>query len=87
MQKIGMTDEEVRKTIRTQIMLVFFLPLVAAGLHVAFAYPIVTKLMEILLLDNPWRFAEWSIIVYVVFAVVYGLIYKLTAKTYYKIVY
>ncbi len=87
MQKIGMTEREVKKTIRSQITLVFFLPLVTAGVHVAFAYPILTKLMEILLLDDVWLFAKWCAVVYVVFALVYALIYKLTAKTYYKIVY
>ncbi len=87
MQKIGMTDYEVKKTIRSQSMLVFFLPLVTAGIHVVFAFPILTKLMEVLLLDNMWLFAKWCIIVYIAFTLVYVLIYKLTAKTYYKIVY
>ncbi len=87
MQKIGMTDREVKKTIRSQIMLVFFLPLVTAGIHIAFAYPILTKLLEVLLLDDKWLFAKWCVIVYIAFALVYVLIYKLTAKTYYKIVY
>lgn len=87
MQKIGMTEKEVKKTIRSQIMLVFFLPLVTAGVHVIFAYPILTKLMKVMLLDNAWLFAKWCVIVYVAFALVYALIYKLTAKTYYKIVY
>lgn len=86
MRKIGMTDGEVRRTIRSQVMLVFFLPLVTAGVHVVFAYPIVTRLMEILLLDNVWLFAQWCVIVYLVFAAVYALIYAMTAKTYYKIV-
>ena len=87
MQKIGLTKNEVKKSIRSQILLVFFLPLITAGVHIVFAYPILTKLMEILLLDDVWLFAKWCIIVYIVFAFVYALIYKLTAKTYYKIVY
>ena len=86
MRKIGMTDDEVKKTIRSQIMLVFFLPLVTAGIHVLFAFPILTKLMEVLLLDDNWFFAKWCIAVYAVFTLFYTLIYKLTAKTYYKIV-
>lgn len=86
MRKIGMTDREVKKSIRTQIMFVFFLPLLTAGIHVAFAFPMLTKLMTVLLLDNTRLFAKWCIIVYVIFALVYTLIYKLTAKTYYKIV-
>lgn len=87
MQKIGMTEREVKSTIRSQIMLVFFLPLVTAGVHVAFAYPILTRLMEVMMLDNAWLFAKWCVIVYLVFAAVYSVIYKLTARTYYKIVY
>lgn len=87
MQKIGMTEKEVNQTIRSQVMLVFFLPLVTAGIHVVFAYPIVTKLMKVLLLENEWLFAGWSLVVYIIFSLVYTLIYKVTAKTYYKIVY
>lgn len=87
MQKIGMTEREVKNTIRSQIMLVFFLPLVTAGIHVAFAYPILTKMMKVLMLDNAWLFLKWCLIVYAAFALVYALIYRMTAKTYYKIVY
>ncbi len=87
MRKIGLTDSEAKKSIRSQIMLVFFLPLVTAGVHVAFAFPILTKLMEVLLLDNVWLFAKWCVIVYLAFVLVYALIYKLTARIYYKIVY
>lgn len=87
MRKIGMTDREVRKTIHSQITLVFFLPLATAGLHVLFAFPILTKMMRVLLLDNAWLFAKWCLIVYAAFALVYALIYKVTARTYYKIVY
>lgn len=86
MRKIGMTDKETKRTVHSQIMVVFFLPLVTAGIHVVFAYPIVTKLMAILLLDDNRLFAKWSIIIYIVFALVYALIYKLTSRTYYKIV-
>lgn len=87
MRKIGMTDREVKNSIRTQIMLVFFLPLITAGIHIAFAFPMLTKLMEVLLLDNTFLFARWCAIVYIAFALFYALIYKVTAKTYYKIVY
>lgn len=82
-----MTGQEVKMTIRTQTLLVFFLPLATAGIHIAFAFPILTRLMTVLLMDDAWRFAKWCLIVYLVFSSVYALIYKLTAKTYYKIVY
>lgn len=87
MRKIGMTEGEVKKTVKIQSMLVFFLPLVTAGIHVAFAFPILTKLMSVLFMNNALSFAGWCVIVYAAFALVYVLIYKLTAKTYYKIVY
>ena len=87
MRRIGMTGQEVKMTIRTQTLLVFFLPLATAGIHIAFAFPILTRLMTVLLMDDAWRFAKWCLIVYLVFSSVYALIYKLTAKTYYKIVY
>lgn len=87
MQKIGMCSKEAKKTIRSQILMVFFLPLIVAGVHIAFAYPILTKLLKILLLTNRWLLLKWILITYVVFALVYAMIYSLTAKTYYKIVY
>ncbi len=86
MQKIGMGPDEVRKSIQRQILMVFFLPLVVAGVHTAFAFPILEKLLHILLLSSTWLFVGCSIIVYVVFAVVYVLIYAGTAKVYYQIV-
>ena len=68
------------------MLTVFFLPLVTAGIHTAFAYPIVTRMMEVLLLDDRFQFARWCAVTYAAFALVYTLIYALTARTYYKIV-
>lgn len=86
MQKIGMSASEVKKTINSQVLLVFFLPLLAAGIHLAFAFPILDKLLHIMLLSSTTLFIVCSIITYGVFALVYVLIYKSTARTYYKIV-
>jgi len=86
MMKIGMSGDEVKKSIGSQILMVFFLPLIVAGVHAAFAFPILDKLLHILLLSSTWLFIGCSIAVYVVFALVYILIYTLTARTYYKIV-
>lgn len=87
LRKIGLSDKEVKNTVRAQTTLMFFLPLVTAGVHVAFAFPILSRMMEILLMDNRWLFAKWCLIIYIVFAAVYTVIYRLTARTYYKIVY
>ena len=86
MQKIGMSGEEVRATIRRQILMVFFLPLITAGVHIAFACPILTRMLRILLLTSTWAFVKWILISYAAFAAVYALIYIVTARTYYKIV-
>lgn len=86
MQKIGMSSDEVRKTIRSQILLVFFLPLLVAGIHVAVAFPILEKLLHVLLLSSTWLFVKCTVVVFLIFALVYWMIYSFTAKTYYKIV-
>lgn len=86
MEKIGMESSEVKKTIGSQLVLQFFLPLVTAGVHTAFAFPILLKLLQVLMLSNTQLFILCTIITFAVFALVYTLVYLLTAKTYYKIV-
>lgn len=86
MQKVGMSRQEIKKTIRMQILLVFFLPLAFATLHIAFAFPIITKLLAVLNLVNGQLFLITTIITIIIFALIYGIIFALTARTYYKIV-
>lgn len=86
MQKVGMSRREVKSTINSQVLLVFFLPLVVAGMHLAFAFPILEKLLHILLLSSTSLFVICSLVTFGVFAAVYTLIYMATARTYYKIV-
>ena len=86
MEKIGMESSEVKKTIGSQLVLQFFLPLVTAGVHTAFAFPILLKLLQVLMLSNTQLFILCTLITFAVFALVYTLVYLLTAKTYYKIV-
>lgn len=86
LQKVGMSRWEVRQTINSQVLLVFFLPLVVAGIHLAFAFPILEKLLHVLLLSSTSLFVICSLITFGVFAAVYTLIYTATARTYYKIV-
>jgi len=86
MKKIGMSEAEVKKTINSQVLIVFFLPLVTAGIHLIFAFPILEKLLHIMLLSNTSMFILCTVGVFTVFALVYVLIYSLTARTYYKIV-
>lgn len=86
MEKVGMSKAEVKTTIRKQTLMVFFIPLAVAGVHMIFAFPILTKLLKVLLLSNPWVFVLYAGICFVAFAVIYVIIYTLTARTYYRIV-
>lgn len=86
MQKVGMTHQEIKNSIHSQVLTVFFLPLIVAGIHIAVAFPIINKLLALLNLLNVQLFLTCTVVCYVVFAVMYLLIYLLTARTYYKIV-
>ena len=86
MEKIGMSQVEVKGSIRNQILLVFFLPLLVAGIHICFAFPLLTRLLNLLLLPKVSLFVLCTSITFLVFATVYIVIYSITAKTYYKIV-
>lgn len=86
MQKVGMSKREVRQSIRSQVLMVFFLPLLMAGVHTAFAFPLMTRLLALLGMTSVTRFAVCTLLTMGVFALVYAAIYALTARTYYKIV-
>lgn len=86
MQKVGMSKKEVRQSIRSQVLLVFFLPLIMAVIHLAFAFKIITKLLSVLNLTNVSLFFMYTVGTVAVFAVIYAVIYSITAKEYYKII-
>lgn len=86
MQKVGMSKEEVKGAIKSQVLTVFFLPLITAIIHIAFAFKVIVKLLAVLNLTNVPLFALCTLITIVIFALSYTLIYALTARTYYKIV-
>lgn len=86
MQKVGMTKKEIRKSINSQLLTVFFLPLIFAGMHLAFAAPIIKKLLLIFNLTNLNLFIITILISFAVFALFYMIVYKITSNAYYKIV-
>lgn len=86
MQKVGMSRAEVKKSIRSQVLTVFALPILAAGVHLCFAFPILTKLLALLSLTDVQLFAFVMIASVLVFCVIYAVVYFLTARVYYKIV-
>ena len=86
MQKVGMSHEEVRRAIKNQVLMVFFLPLIVTVIHIAFAFNVITRLLTIFSLTNVPLYALCTIATIVVFTAIYIIVYMLTAKTYYKIV-
>ena len=86
MQKVGMTKREIRKSVNVQVLLVFFIPLLLAGLHLAFAFPLVWKILQLFSLKNLPLLIWVTVGCYLVFALLYALVYRLTSNAYYKIV-
>lgn len=86
MQKVGMTKGEIRKSINSQVLTVFFLPLLLAGLHMAFAFPMVQRVLSLFSLTNAQFFMLTTGISFAAFAVLYVIVYRITSKAYYNIV-
>ena len=86
MQKVGMSRQEVRQTIRSQVVTVFFLPLVVAILHTVVAFPVTRQLMTMMNFPDSGIFLVATAETIVAFAIVYLIVYTITARAYYKIV-
>ena len=86
LMKIGMTRKEVRRSVNSQVLTVFFLPLIAAGLHTGFAFPIIRRILNLLGFVNTALLIEVTVSCYIVFALFYIIIYLLTSKSYLTIV-
>lgn len=86
MQKVGMSRSEIKKAIKSQVLTVFFLPLIAAIIHIAFAFKVITKLLLVFGMTNVFLFAACTAATIAVFALFYLIVYFLTARTYYQIV-
>lgn len=86
MQNVGMSHTEVKRTIRSQVLTVFFLPLIMAGVHVAFAFPIMSRVLSLLGLINVTLYIICTVICFLVFALMYGIIFAVTSRLYYKTV-
>lgn len=86
LRKVGMTRGEIRGSINSQVLKVFFLPLVAAGVHMLFAFPMISKMLNIFDMYNVPLLALVTALSYVGFALMYILFYKITSKSYITIV-
>lgn len=86
MQRVGMTKKEIRSSIHSQMFTVFLAPLLMAGLHTAFAFPIVQKLLLIFGVINTKLLIWTSILCFLIFALFYSIVYSVTSRAYYRIV-
>lgn len=86
MQRVGMTKTDIRKSINSQLLLVFFLPLLFAGLHLGFAFPFVHKMLMLFNLTNLKLLIGTTVITFAIYAVFYTLVYRITSNSYYSIV-
>lgn len=86
LRKVGMSKREIKSTIGSQVLITFFLPLITAGIHMLFAFPIVTQLLRAFDMTNTTLFALTTLASYVLFAIIYTIVYKVTSKSYKNIV-
>ena len=86
MQKVGMTRREIRRSINSQVLTVFFMPLITAGLHLAFAFPLVWKILQLFELNNKKLLILVTLGCFLVFALFYAAVYRITSNTYFGIV-
>ena len=86
MQKVGMTAPDIRRSVNSQLLTVFFLPLAGAALHMAFAFPMIRRVLLVFSLNNTALFVATALISLAVLSVVYTLVYRATSNAYYRIV-
>ena len=86
MQKVGMTKQDIRKSINSQMLTVFFSPLLMAGLHLCFAFPFLWKIMMMFGLNNRTLIIAITVICYIIFGIFYAVVYKITSNLYFHIV-
>lgn len=86
MQKVGMTKHDIKKSINSQTLTVFFAPLVFAGINFVFAFPPIWKILQLFNLHNLSLVIIISLIAFAVFGIMYMAIYKLTARAYFSLV-
>ena len=85
MQKVGMTKREIKKSINSQLLTVFFLPLVGAGIHLIFAFPMIRKILLLFNLTNLHLYTIVTLISFGAFALFYTIVYRITSNAYYHL--
>ena len=86
MRKVGITDKQIKQSIRSQVLLIFFSPLIIATLHTIVAYPFIEKILRLFLITDNSIFLQALAVTIVVFAIFYLIVYARTSKIYYRII-
>lgn len=86
MEKVGMSSLEVKTSIQSQVRMVFFLPILTAAVHVTAAFPMLRRLLGLLNLTNTGLFIRCLILTILIFTAIYYCVFKITSRSYYKIV-
>ena len=86
LQNVGLSEKEVKQAIRSQVLIFFFLPLLVAVIHMSFAYNIILKMFDVLIVNASHIFISCTVVSVIVLAICYSIVYFLTSRTYYKIV-
>ena len=86
MRKVGITDKQIKQSIRSQVLLIFFSPLIIATLHTIVAYPFIEKILRLFLITDSSIFLQALAVTIVVFAIFYLIVYMITSKIYYRII-
>ncbi len=86
MRKVGLSEREARRSVRSQILTVFYLPLIVAAVHIAFDFRLVVLLLSLFSLCNVKLTALCTLGTLAVFCLIYAIVYALTARAYYRIV-
>ena len=86
LRKVGMSDQEIRKSINSQVLTVFFAPLVLAGIHIAFAFHMISLMLMVFAISNTTLLIQITVGAYLLFAVFYVAVYLATSKVYYRLV-
>ena len=86
MRKVGLSEREARRSIRSQILTVFYLPLIVAAVHIAFDFRLIVLLLTLFSLRNVMLTALCTLGTLAVFCLIYAIVYALTARAYYRIV-
>lgn len=86
MRKVGMTDEDIRKSVNSQMGNVFYMPLVAAVIHLGFAIPMIFSMLKLFSVTEFSALVVSAVLSVVAFGIIYTVVYKITSNSYYKLV-